>query len=139
MIDLEKLCIEPGKKVMIVFIDIDVIDYDGNLIDACTMGCVTALKNATYKITPDGEEIPLPVRTYPISVTMVKIGDEILCDPDLEEEQMADARLTVTMTEDGSIRAMQKGNNGTFKIEEIKKAVDISERVGNDIRKKIVG
>jgi exosome complex component RRP42 len=139
MIDLEKLCIEPGKKVMIVFIDIDVIDYDGNLIDACTLGCLTALKNATYKITPEGDDIPLPVRTHPVSVTMVKIGEEILCDPDLEEEQMADARITVTMTEDGSIRAMQKGNVGSFKIEEIKKAVDISERVGNEIRKRVMG
>ena len=38
MIDLEKLCIEPGKEVWINFMDIYVLDYDGNLFDACIPG-----------------------------------------------------------------------------------------------------
>jgi exosome complex component RRP42 len=33
-IDTEKLCIEPGKKVFVVFVDVYVLNYDGNLIDA---------------------------------------------------------------------------------------------------------
>jgi exosome complex component RRP42 len=134
MIDLEKLCIEPGKKVMIVFVDIDVLDFDGNVIDACTMGVVSALSTATYKIDEKSKEENLPIRAMPVSVTMVKIGDEIVCDPDLEEEQMSDARLTVTFTEDGKIRAMQKGNSGYFSMEQVKKAIDMSEVVGNNLR-----
>ncbi|MCL4350027.1 MAG: exosome complex protein Rrp42 [Candidatus Thermoplasmatota archaeon] len=139
MIDMEKLCIEPGKKVMIVFIDIDVIDFDGNIIDACTMGIVKALNFARYKPDPEGPEIALPINNHPISVTMVKIGDDIMCDPTLEEEQMSTARLTVTMTEDGKIRAMQKGNFGSFTVDQIKYAIDMSERVGNQIRENILG
>ena len=42
MIDIESLVIEPAKKVWIVFVDIDVIDFDGNLIDACTLGAKSA-------------------------------------------------------------------------------------------------
>lgn len=44
MVDLEKLVIEPGKKVWIIFIDINVLDYDGNLIDASSLGAVAALR-----------------------------------------------------------------------------------------------
>ena len=32
-IDNEKLCIEPGKKVFVVFVDIYVLNHDGNLIE----------------------------------------------------------------------------------------------------------
>lgn len=33
-IDTKKLCIVPGKKVFIVFVDIYILDHDGNLFDA---------------------------------------------------------------------------------------------------------
>jgi len=45
-IDLEKLCIESGEKVWIVFIDIHVLDYDGNLFDACSLAASAALLSA---------------------------------------------------------------------------------------------
>ena len=45
-IELEKLCIEKGKKVWTVFIDIYSINDDGNLLDAAGIGAIVALKNA---------------------------------------------------------------------------------------------
>src|SRR3989337_4039736 len=45
VIDTEKLCIEPGKKVFIVFVDIYVLNHDGNLIDAAAFAAVSALLN----------------------------------------------------------------------------------------------
>lgn len=137
MIDIEKLVIEPAKKVWIVFVDIDILDFDGNLIDACTLGAVTALRNATVPGSKvDGKDFPLPVTNTPISVTMVKIGDTIVCDPDLEEEQLASVRLTVTTTEDGHIRAMQMGDIGSLGTDEIKKAIKMSTNMGKSIREK---
>lgn len=133
MLDLEKLCVEPGKKVMIVFVDIDILDYDGNLIDACTMGVASALSSAYYKVD-DGEEQKLPVKSLPVAVTVWKIGQELVCDADLEEEQMSSARLTVTLNENGNLCAMQKGNSGTFTIDEVKKAIAISDKAGKDVR-----
>ena len=132
-VDLKKLVIEPGKKVWIVFIDIDVIDFDGNLIDACTLGALTALKTAVVK-AEGMDEFKLPVDNLPISVTMVKIGNTLLCDPSVEEEQMAEARITVSTTEDGHIRAMQKGKVGSLSIDEIKNAISISLKVGSALR-----
>jgi len=36
-IDTEKLCIEPGKKVFVVFVDVYVLNHDGNLIDCAAL------------------------------------------------------------------------------------------------------
>src|SRR5512147_184268 len=44
-IDNEKLCIEPGKKVFVVFVDVYVLNHDGNLIDASAMAAMSALMN----------------------------------------------------------------------------------------------
>ena len=43
VIQLEKLCIAPGEKVWLVFIDIHILDYDGNLFDASSLAALAAL------------------------------------------------------------------------------------------------
>ncbi|MCL5783651.1 MAG: exosome complex protein Rrp42 [Candidatus Thermoplasmatota archaeon] len=137
MIDLENLVIEAGKKVWIVFVDINILDYDGNLIDACTLAVLSALKSAIVPGSKEGgKDFMLPIRNLPVSVTMVKIGDNILCDPDLEEEQLSSARITVSTTEDGHLRAMQKGDSGFFTIEDVRKAIKMSSDMGKQIREK---
>ena len=45
-IEMEKLCVEPNKKVFVVFIDVWVLNHDGNLIDASAMAALAALLNA---------------------------------------------------------------------------------------------
>ena len=42
-LDLEALCIEPGKKVWIVFIDVHILDDCGNILDAASLGAISAL------------------------------------------------------------------------------------------------
>jgi exosome complex component RRP42 len=43
VIQIEKLCITPGEKVWLVFIDIHILDYDGNLFDAASLAALAAL------------------------------------------------------------------------------------------------
>ncbi|MEM0155692.1 MAG: exosome complex protein Rrp42 [Thermoplasmataceae archaeon] len=137
MIDFEKLVIEPGKKVWIIFADINVLDYDGNLFDACSYGVVAALKSATLPASRfGGTDSSLPINNTPVSVTIVKLDDVMVSDPDLEEEQMSTARITITTTEDGHIRAMQKGDTGTFEMDEIRKAIKMSSDTGSIFREK---
>ncbi len=137
MIDTSKLVIESGKKVWMIFVDIDVLNYDGNIIDAATMAAVAALRSTVVPASKLGEkDYPLPVNAHPISVTMAKIGDDLLCDPDLEEEQISNGRITVTLSEDGNIHAMQKGEVGEFSLDEIRKAIKTSSNIGNELRTK---
>ena len=136
MVNTEKLCITPKEKVWIMFIDIHVLDFDGNLFDACSYGAATALATTIVpaKAQGLGADFPLPIEHWPVSVTTVKIKDVLLVDPSLDEERMADARLTVTTDENGDIRAMQKGLSGSFSYDEVKRIIETSQRVGRGIR-----
>jgi exosome complex component RRP42 len=139
MIDLEKLCIEPGKKVWINFVDIYVLDFDGNLFDACSLGAVAAIRSAIVPAAANGlgEDYPMPVTCTPVSVTSVQIENSILVDPTLDEEKVAAARLTVTTDDNGDLRAMQKGLSGALTLEQVKTAIETSRRLGIEIRKLI--
>lgn len=139
MVDLEALCIEPEKEVWIMFTDIYVLDYDGNLFDAAFLGAIAALNNTVVpaKANDRGDDYQLPIQHMPISVTAVQIENSILVDPTLDEEKVAEARLTVTTDENGDLRAMQKGLAGAFSLDQIYKCVETSQRLGNDLRKLI--
>jgi exosome complex component RRP42 len=137
-VDLEKLCIEPGKQVWIMFVDVHVLDYDGNLFDAANIGANAAFKTAIVpaKRAGKGEDYPLPVLHQPISVTAVKIDGKILIDPTHDEERVADARFTVATIETGNLCAMQKGLNGSFTVDEVRKIVSMSRKIGDEVRAK---
>jgi len=141
MIDTKALCITPGQKVYVIFVDIHVIDYDGNLFDAASMAAVSALSNTVVPASnyDAGEDFKLPVVEVPVSVTAVKIGDNIMVDPCLDEESIADARLTVTTDSKGSVRAMQKGLAGSFTQEEVENIINTSLLLGQKNRKVIEG
>jgi exosome complex component RRP42 len=146
-IDLEKLCVVPGKSVFVVFIDVYIINHDGNLIDASALAAIAALLNTKmfkYEVE-DGEIVkkpgytPLPVVNYPISVTFAKIGDKLVMDTSLDEEQVMDARLTMALDQNGNICAIQKGGgSGYFKKEEILEASKIALKKTEELRKLVV-
>ncbi len=135
-IDLEKLCIEEGEKVWMIFIDIHVLDNDGNLVDAAALGAIASLlnfriPNERYGLT--GED-SLPMRDTPVAVTTVKIGGDVLADPNLYEESAATSRLTVISNADGALSGMQKSGNGELKEEEIAEMVEIGIEKAKEIR-----
>jgi exosome complex component RRP42 len=121
-----------------MFVDVHVLDYDGNLFDAANIGANAAFKTAVVPASRHGkgEDYPLPVLHQPISLTAVKIDGKILVDPTHDEERVADARITVATIENGNLCAMQKGLEGAFTTDEVFKVVDMSRRVGADVRSK---
>ena len=130
-VDMKKLVITPGEKVWVLFIDIHALDYDGNLFDAASYGTLAALSCAKLpgKLT-GGADRPLPVEHWPVSVTAAKIRDKIVFDPQLDEERIANARLTVATDENGDIRAMQKGLSGSFSYDEVRYVISTARRLG---------
>ena len=144
-IDLGKLCIEPGKKVFVVFVDVYVLNHDGNLIDASTLAAMAALLNtkmAKYEVEDGEVKIkpgyePLPIKKRPITVTCAKIGDKLVVDPWLEEEQVMDARISIAFDDDGNICAIQKGVRGYFEPKQVFEAAKISKEKVEEMRKKL--
>ncbi len=184
VVDIKKLVMTPGEKVWLVFIDIHILDYDGNLFDAASLGALAALMTTkipifrllgpgggleksdleawynTTKIqdiydlysTPGFEEfiagnnpemaknvkpVALPMTEPPISCTAIKINDYVRFDPSLDEETIADVRLTVATDHKGDLRAMQKGLSGSFSREEIQKVINGALVNGQEIRKQL--
>lgn len=158
IIEVDKLCLEPGEAIWMVFIDIHIIDFDGNLFDTSSLAALAALHNAVIpieRLRPDLEKLqekfpsvkkyleehpsdyPLPLKEPPVSCTSVKYNNVIMIDPSLDEEEIAEARLTVATDKNGDIRAMQKGLNGSFTVEEIKKVIKASIDNGIKIREEL--
>jgi len=144
-IDTTKLVIEPGKKVFVVFIDVYVLNHDGNLIDASALAAMAALLNTkmpNYEIK-DGEVkiktgyTPLPIKSRPITVTIGKVNDKLIVDPWLEEEQIMDARLSMAINDEGKICAVQKGCAGYFTPKQIAEATKIAKEKAAELRKKM--
>ena len=142
MIDLSQLVIRKGEDVFAVFIDVAIINEDGNLFDACSYAIAAALHGATmptYKIENDKvvilEEVkPLPILSLPISTTFVKIGDKILLDPNAEEQTMCEARLTLVTDDKGNYVSAQKGKAGGFSFKEFNEMIEISKKKGEVIK-----
>lgn len=137
-IDVNKLFIEE-EKVWMAYIDLHIINNDGNLIDACGIAAAGALRDARMPKIEDGEIIrgewdgKLPVTCTPIPLTVAKIAGKLVVDPDLNEEYAMDARVTATTTD--TLNAMQKGGAGSLTIEEVEEIVSKSFEKAGEIRK----
>ncbi len=144
--DVKSLCIQKGRKVQVVYVDVYVLDHDGNLIDAAALAALGALVNAKVgKFEMKGEDVvvkpghhPLPISNYPVAVTFAKVEKTLLVDPSLEEERVMSARLTVTVEKNGSICAMQKGGLSGFTVDELKRAVAIAVQKAMENRAKVL-
>lgn len=146
-ITVEELSLESGKNVIIVFVDVYVLNHDGNLIDASAMAALAALLNTKMPnyVFEEGEVkkktgyARLPIKNYPIAITFAKINGKIIADPGLEEEQVMDARLTMIFDKDGNICAIQKGGgSGSFTVQQILEAAKIGQQKSAELRKLVV-
>ncbi|MCC6057789.1 MAG: exosome complex protein Rrp42 [Desulfurococcaceae archaeon] len=138
-IPLDKLCIIPGKKVWIVWLDIYILDYDGNIVDASMLASMAALSN-TYipyfeivdqhtgivKVNKDQKVSPLPINKYVVTVTTYKIGDVLVIDPTAEEESLAQHRIAVSIDEEKKIVGLQKMGLGALTEKELDEIISLS-------------
>jgi exosome complex component RRP42 len=144
-IDTEKLCIEAGKKVFIIFVDVYVLNHDGNLIDAAALAAMSALLNTkipNYEIKNGELKIKqgytqLPIKKRPITVTIGKINNTLIVDPSLEEEQVMNSRISIAITDDNKICAIQKGGSSYFTPQQILEASNIAQEKATELRKKL--
>jgi len=145
MIDLSKMVIVPGEKVLKVFIDFNILNDDGNLVDAASLAAVAALLTSNYP-DPDKllnvesaeelstvDRIPLPIEDIPITITTAVIDGKYLVDPSLPEEVAADAILSITHTKNDEICAMQL-LNGELDYNQLFDILDIALEKSREIR-----
>jgi len=139
-IDLGSLVIEEGRKVVIIWLDLTLINYEGNAQDAASIAALAALMSTRFPeeiATALGKD-SLELLHFPVSVTLGKIGDFMLVDPSIEEEDYLDSELSITSLEDGRISSMQKILLGPLSEEDVMKAVILAKKKGDDLRELVL-
>ena len=139
-LDYNKLCIEAGKFVYVIFVDNYMMDHYGNLTDTAALAAITALLSAKLpcgKLNEDGEPVwdgtymNMPINEIPLSITFGKIGDTIFVDPIFAEEMVMEGSIAFAVDEKKQITSIQKYRSATWSIKEIletgKKAVEIAD------------
>jgi len=136
--DLEQFCIEEGKRVWKLLINIVALSDDGALFDAALLAIIAAMK--WMKVPVIHEEIPLkmdgestpgtdmetekgngeeqkskPLNVKdpahcPIPLTLGVIGGKILSDLNALETRHAESSVTILATCNGQICGISKGN-----------------------------
>lgn len=143
-INQKELNLLPGEKSWSIMLDVCALNEEGNLLDAGSIAALVALKqtrfpeyNGTiinYKHKTDKK---IELRKKPIAITVVKIGQYFIVDPTVEEEQVMDARLTITTTEDNTICALQKGGEAPITTDEVKQMLQLAKEKAAGIREQL--
>ncbi|MGV9170461.1 MAG: exosome complex protein Rrp42 [Promethearchaeia archaeon] len=142
-VDTSALCIEPGKKVFLVFCDVYPLEYDGNLFDASSLAVNAALKRTEYedytwedgKAVATGEKKKLPLNNMALELTVANIGPHMVIDPVLKEEFVMDSRLTMAIDKNNHFAAIQKGGGiGPITLDQIDRAMGMALDRVEDLR-----
>lgn len=141
-LNLSKLGIIPGKKVLILWTDVYVLNHNGNLIDASAISTLVALLTTKIpKVIINGDQIVLEkspdnefleITKKVITATVAKIGPYIVADPIDEEEIIADVRLSVSFDESGEIVGIQKSGMGFLTMSELDEMVELAWKTANN-------
>ena len=139
-IDMEALCIKPREKTWMVMIDIQILNHDGNLIDAAALASAAAIANTKMpayeddKVNYEKRNKSLPVKHKPIAVSFAKIEGNIFMDPTFAEEAVMDGGIVITVRDDGNVNSIQMLGNGGFSQSEIESLIDTAVEKSKEMR-----
>ena len=133
-IDLMRLCIEPGRTVWHVQLDVRCINDDGSLVDACVLASVAALASARMprfdsgRVVRDERVGPLMVDGLPVTCTLGLVDGKLVADLTREEEAVTDAKVRVTFLPDGAIAQVSAGGRGPLSPDKVSQAIALAKR-----------
>ena len=121
-IDTESLCIIAGAKCWNIRADVHVLDFDGGLVDASCLAIIAGLQHFRRPdVSVDGEDVtvytmdervpvPLSIMFQPICVTFsfYDDGQVVLIDATLQEEQVREGEMIVTVNQFGELCQIAK-------------------------------
>lgn len=119
-------------KVWGVFIDLWVLDHNGNLTDTAALAAMAALKNTRVPKLEDGKIIrtessgKLKLANTVVTTTFEHVGTKFLADASYGEEVASDGRLTWASGDDTHFAAAQKSGAHGFTLSEMDELMDLS-------------
>ncbi|RPB02174.1 hypothetical protein L873DRAFT_1834325 [Choiromyces venosus 120613-1] len=121
-LDTESLCIVAGQKCWQIRADVHFLSHDGALVDASCIAVVAALQHFRRPdVSVEGEKVtihtmtervpvPLSILHVPICVTFSFFleGEVCLIDATLQEEQLREGEMTITLNKFGELCQISK-------------------------------
>ncbi|XP_070552298.1 exosome complex component RRP43-like [Ptychodera flava] len=147
VISLEDLCVLKGKIVWVLYCDMMCLDYDGNVIDACVIALLAALRNVSLPSLKIDEETGAPtvttstktslqVKSEPVSTSFAVFDDEIvIADPTNEEECLATGVVTIVTDGHGRLCAVHKPGGSPLSDMQLKDCIKRALSRGEEVRK----
>ncbi|XP_071383614.1 exosome complex component RRP42 isoform X2 [Centroberyx affinis] len=145
-VDLKSLCISAGEHCWALYVDVLLLQCDGNLYDAISVAIKAALFNTKIPkvfISADdegGKEIELSddpydcmrldVENVPCIVTLCKVGHRHVVDATLQEKACSVASLIISVTHKGTVTCVRKVGGGSLDPESIFEMTEAGKRVG---------
>lgn len=140
--DTESLCILAGHMCWSVRADVHVLDYDGGLTDASCIAVIAALRHFRRPdVTVDGDKVtiyssaervpvPLSILHHPFCTTFSFYhGAEVaLVDATLQEEQLREAELIVSLNGYGEVCQLAKLGGASMDALTLLKCIEMATR-----------
>lgn len=131
--NLEQLCILPGSHCWSLSVDVLILSFDGNLIDALCLASHAALASCrlpAVSIEMGGESTEisisnqpseskaLDIASLPLTVTLARVegGETFLVDPSRREEICADCAIIFGFSRSGSMIFSQQMGSGLLSV-----------------------
>uniref|UniRef100_A0A8C9ZXL7 Ribosomal RNA-processing protein 43 n=1 Tax=Sander lucioperca TaxID=283035 RepID=A0A8C9ZXL7_SANLU len=149
VIQTEDLCIERGKLCWVLYCDMMCLDYDGNVLDACIIALLAALKNThlpevTISTETSKPEVNLEKRhglhihRHPVGASFCVFDDSILIvDPTAEEESLSTAQLTVVTDDEDRLCVVHKPGGTSLSGEKLQECISRATARQREIQKLI--
>jgi len=145
LLDTEELCIRDGLCAWKIVVSIVCLNHDGNVEDAALLAAVSALEDTVLPGTVVGEDgkvclasegkernqrragesvslscaRPLKLRCIPVPLTIGMFDGKLMVDPCSQEEDLLEAVLTVVLTTQGAVVAVNKPGGAAFSPEDM--------------------
>ncbi|CAL1585069.1 unnamed protein product [Knipowitschia caucasica] len=145
-IDLKSLSILRGEHCWVLYVDVLLLQCDGNLYDAISVAIKAALfstKIPKVHISSDEEGskeielsddpfdcIRLRVDHVPCIVTVCKVGHRHVVDATLPEKACSVASVLMAVTQTGAVTCVRKVGGGSLEPESVMEMTETGKRVG---------
>jgi len=142
-VQLSDLGIATGKVCWVLYCDMICLNYDGNLLDACTLSLISALRNVALPVATYNEEtgqtdvdlthkVPLKMADIPVSTTFsvfdtTDLSEKIVVtDPTSEEECLAAGCVTVVTASNSQLCMLHKPGGSSVTDSKLKTCIELA-------------
>ncbi|KAM8885052.1 exosome complex component RRP42 isoform 1-T1 [Synchiropus picturatus] len=153
-LDLKSLCISAREHCWVLYVDVLLLQCDGNLYDAISIAIKAALfstKISKVHVSTDeegGKEIELSddpydvvrlnVENVPCIVTLCKVGHRHVVDATLQEKACSVASLVISVTHKGVITCVRKVGTGSLDPESVCEMTEAGKRIGKGLHPPLI-